>query len=191
MLGQHSGYLEQQIAASLKKKSLYSGRVSSDELGSILIKVLETIIEEQKFAGIDVPIKYQVSEMNVRIDRGKADVHCTMQILAPIKATIKFRYTLENDPLAATKKLRLHNNHVEVHEITSTFDFAAKMALKVMDVKQIVRHHLSDPNGVIHRVLPTHLRQQGFNGKIAAVGLEILHDNSIAIAISSDQQKLH
>jgi hypothetical protein len=191
MLGQQTVYLEQQIAAALTKKNAYAGKVSSDELGSILTKVLETVVTEQKFAGLDVPVKHTVTAMDVAIERGKAYVACVMQIHAPINATLMFDYALENDPKRPTRRLRLHNNHVEIQEMTGTFDFAAKMALRMMNVKQIVMQQLSNPNKLIRRVLPVHLVRQGFQGRICDVGLQILPDDTIAISITGDRGMVH
>jgi hypothetical protein len=181
--------LEQTIAKALQKKYTYSGNVSSEDLGGLLTKVLGTIVAEQKFAGIDVPIEYHISEMNVSVQSGKAKVTCTMLVHNPINATLKFRYTLENHPFK--EKLCLTDNHVEISEITRSFDFAAKVALKVMDVRQIVLDQLRNPNAVIRRVLPVHLSKQGFEGRIACVGMQIQPDDTIAVTINADKYAVH
>jgi hypothetical protein len=179
--------IERQIAASLKRSGSYRGKVSSDELGAILTKVLYSMVEEQKVAGINVPIHHNVSDMNVAIDGGAAAVSCAIQVRNPINARIKFNYVLENDHTSDGKRLKLRGNQVDVEEITRPLDVSAKVALKAMGVRQIARQELRDPNGIIQRVLPAHLREQGFHGKLADVHLVILDDDTVGVFIAAEK----
>lgn len=165
--------IERRIAESLVSQGCYEGCMSGDDLSVIMRKVLFTLVDEQKVGGVDVPITHNVSDMRVEIADGQAHVACEIHIHNPIKAFIRFEYTLVNDPQAPGQKIILKNNHLNVTEITKPFDFAAKTALKIMGVKGIALAELKNPNNVIRRTLPDQLRQLGFEGELTTVELAI------------------
>lgn len=187
-IAQPASTIEKRIAESLSRTGEFSGSLDADDLALILRKVLFTLVDEQKVAGLDVPITHNVSRMDVSIADCEVSVFAEVHIHEPIVGFITFRYTLENDPRARGQKLRLKDNHVEVSEITKPLDFAAKLALKIMNVRAIALHELHDPNAVIVRTLPEQLLPYGFEGDIETVDLEILRDDTLLVGISVDGQ---
>jgi hypothetical protein len=170
--------IEQRIADALCEQGEFRARIDSSELALILRKVVHTLVGKQKVANFDVPIVHNVTEMNVRITGGEALVACEVHVHQPIIAFIRFKYTLENDPAALGKRLRLKHNRIEVQEITRPLDMGAKLALKMMRVEHIARQELSDPGGIIMRTLPDQLERLGFDGALCDIDLEFNGDGS-------------
>lgn len=171
--------IENQIASSLIHYGEYCGQISSHDLGVILKKVLYTLVAEQKVAGFEVPLVHNVSQMDIKIADCEALIRSEVHVHAPVTAFIRFKYTLENVPGAP--RLRLKKNSLQVEEITKPFDFAAKVALRVMDVERIARHELSDPAAVILRTLPEQLLHYGYDGLVSVIDLQFLKDNSLSV----------
>mgnify|MGYP005850137027 CR=1 FL=1 len=179
--------LEEKVARALLDSGEFLGTLTSDELAVIMRKVLYTLVDEQKVAGVEVPLVHNVSRMDVSIAGCEAAVSCEVHIHTPIKAFITFDYVLENDHQSNNGQLRLKGNRLDVKEITRPFDIGARAALKVMGVRHIALRELSDVNAIIRRTLPAQLRQQGFKGELTAVGLELLADGTMAVYLTGDQ----
>ncbi len=178
--------IEQKIATSLQELGEFQGKLTSDDLAVIMKNILYKLVEQQRFAGVEVPITHNVSEMSVKIARREAHIVCEMHVHHPIIAFIRFTYTLENDGKAKTgKRLRLKNNNLEVKEVTRPFDIGAKTALKILGVRGIALRELSDPNDVIRRTLPEQLEKQGFKGKLDGIMLELMDDNTLSVYVKS------
>lgn len=179
--------LEHKVARALIETGEFLGTLTADELAVIMRKVLYTLVDEQKVAGLDVPLVHNVSRMDVSIVGGEAAVSCEVHIHTPIKAFITFDYVLENDRQADNGQLRLKDNRLEVREITRPFDIGAKAALKVMGVRHIALQELSDVNGIIRRTLPPQLRQLGFEGELVDVALELQDNGTMAVYLTGRQ----
>ena len=178
--------IEEKVARALAERGEFLGTLSADDLAVILRKVLYTLVDEQKVAGVDVPITHNVSRMEVNITGREATVFCEVHIHSPIKAFITFDYVLENDHHSDHGRLRLKGNRLTVKEVTRPFDIGARAALAVMGVRGIALQELSDPNAVIKRTLPAQLVQHGFDGDIDDVALELLDDNTLTVYISAN-----
>jgi hypothetical protein len=172
---------EKRVAEILQKKGEFRGELSSDQLSLIMRKVLYTLVAEQKVAGFDVPIVHNVTAINVRMGQHEARVFAELHVHSPITAFIQFRYCLENGSQSPGKRLRLKGNYVEVKEVTRTFDFGAKAALRIMGVKHIALRELSDPNTLIRRTLPPHLKPYGFQGALTQVELELTDEDTMLV----------
>ncbi|MGQ9886933.1 MAG: hypothetical protein ACUVSX_00445 [Aggregatilineales bacterium] len=179
--------LEHKVARALIDTGEYLGTLTADELAVIMRKVLYTLVDEQKVAGLDVPLVHNVSRMDVSIAAGEAAVSCEVHIHAPIKAFITFNYVLENDHQSNNGRLRLKNNWLDVHEVTRPFDIGAKAALKVMGVRHIALQELNDLNGVIRRTLPPRLHQLGFKGELKDVALELQDNGTMVVYLTGRQ----
>jgi hypothetical protein len=178
--------IEQKIAAALLEGGEFHAYLNDAELGIIMRKVLYTLVDEQKVAGLSVPIVHNVSEMRVKLDNCEATIECETHIHAPITAFIRFKYILENDRRAPGRKLHLKNNSLEVKETTKAFDLAAKAILRVIGVRDVTNRELSDPNAVILRTLPPQLEQHGFAGKLKQVDLELMDDCTLRVHLLAD-----
>jgi hypothetical protein len=177
---------ERSIAESLNGGDDFGAEINSELLGHVLRKVIYNVVSEQKLANVEVPTVHNISMMDARISQGEAKVECEIHIHQPIIAFIRLKYALENDPRSCGTRLRLKNNKVEVHEHTRPLDMAAKVALRVMRVESVVRGELSDPNGLIKRMLPDALSRYGFDGVIHDVELEFNGDGSLRVFITGE-----
>jgi hypothetical protein len=178
--------LEQKVARALIDGGEFVGVFTADELAVVMRKVLYTLVDDQKVAGVDVPLLHNVTRMDVDIAGGEAAVSCELHIHAPIKAFITFDYVLENDTCADSGRLRLKDNEVTVKEVTRPLDIAARTALKVMNVRHITMREMNDINGIIRRTLPAQLRQQGFEGELSTVELELRESDAMAIYLAAE-----
>ena len=178
--------VEQRIANALCDHGEFRASIDSGELALILRKVVYTLVGQQKVANVDLPIMHNVTEMQVRINSGEAAVACEVHVHQPIIAFIRFKYTLENDPVARGKRLRLKNNRIEVREITRPLDMGAKLALKMLRVEHIARQELSDPGGIIMRTLPDQLEPLGFDGRLCNIDLEFNGSGTLNVCITAE-----
>jgi hypothetical protein len=172
--------VEEQIATALVKRCEFQASLTEQDLSPILSKVLYILVMEQKVAGIDVPIVHNVSEMDVQISGQEARVDCEVHVHSPIKAFIRFQYTLRNHP-GAPGKLQLKNGQVTVKETTRPFDLAALAALRVMNVKKVALYELGDPNRLIQRALPAQLSEYGFQGELCDVQLTFTPAETLSV----------
>ncbi|MBZ0289892.1 MAG: hypothetical protein K8I30_19875 [Anaerolineae bacterium] len=176
--------IEEQIAVSLSKRSTFKANLTETELAPILSKVLYTLVMEQKVGGLDVPIVHNVSAMNVHIAGQEASVDCEVHVHSPIKAFIHFQYVLQNHP-NEPGRLQLKNGYMGVKETTRPFDLAALAALRVLNVKKVALHELSDPNRLIQRTLPPQLALHGFPGKLCEVQLSFVPEKALAVHLAA------
>lgn len=182
-LSQPTASIEQRVVQALNENGEYHGHISEEELVPILSNVLYTLVAQQKVAGVDVPIEHNVTQMSVHIEKQEIRVFCELHIHSPIKAFIKFKYRLINDPAANPSNLRLKNGDIQVEEVTRRLDFKAKTALKVMNVRRIAMHEMSDPARVIKHTLPEQLVRHGFDGTLSRIDLEITPQNTLDVSI--------
>ncbi len=176
--------IEEQIAVSLVKRHAFRADLTEKDLSPILSKVLYILVMEQKVAGVSVPTVHNVSAMKVQMTGQEAGVDCEVQVHSPIKAFIRFQYTLQNHP-DERGKLQLKQGQVAVKETTRPFDLAALAALRVMNVKKVALHELSDPNHLIQRTLPTQLAEYGFQGELCEVQLAFTGAQTLSVHLTA------
>ncbi|MFN8448118.1 MAG: hypothetical protein U0521_05905 [Anaerolineae bacterium] len=179
--------IEHRIADSLAAEGEFHSEIDDDELGLILRKVIYRIVDEQKVANVSVPILHNITQMDARIHASGALVECEVHVHEPIIAFIRLKYALENDPASCGTRLRLKDDRLEVREITRPLDVGAKLALKMLRIENIVRHELSDPNGLIKRMLYQPLEQYGYTGVVHDVELEFNGTNSLRVYITGEK----
>ncbi len=177
--------VEQHIADTLRACGAFEGDLTSRDLEPILKNVVFTLVDEQRFAGIDVPITHNVSQMQVEIVAQQANVFCEVHVHAPIVAFLQFTYTLENHP-KVSGKLRLKGGDVVVKENTRSLDFAAKAALRILNVRAIARRELSEPNEIIRRTLPVQLERAGIKAKLDRIELTFNGSGSLHVLLTLD-----
>lgn len=179
--------IEHRIADSLCADGEFHSEIDSTELGFILRKIVYRIVDEQRVANISVPILHNITQMDAAIMEGGALVNCEVHVHEPIIAFIRLKYGLENDPRSCGTRLRLKDNRLEVREITRPFDVGAKLALKMLRLENVVRHELSDPNGLIKRMLPQPLEQYGYTGAVHNVELEFNGASTLRVFITGEK----
>jgi hypothetical protein len=176
--------IEQQIAESLTESGVFEAELSAEELAVIMRKLLYMLVAEQKVAGVEVPIVHNVSKMEIDIANSEAEIACEVHIHSPLVGFIQFSYTLENaDEDEDEGRLQLKDNALAVKEVTRPMDMAAKLALRIMNVRAIALRELSDLGALIRRTLPEQLQEHGFEGQIDEV-LMILQDDVLVVRLT-------
>jgi hypothetical protein len=176
--------IEQQIAESLTESGVFEAELSAEELAVIMRKLLYMLVAEQKVAGVEVPIVHNVSKMEIDIANSEAEIACEVHIHSPLVGFIQFSYTLENaDEDEDEGRLRLKDNALAVKEVTRPMDMAAKLALRIMNVRAIALRELSDLGALIRRTLPEQLQEHGFEGQIDEV-LMTLQDDVLVVRLT-------
>ena len=176
--------IEQQIAESLTESGVFEAELSAEELAVIMRKLLYMLVAEQKVAGVEVPIVHNVSKMEIDIANSEAEIACEVHIHSPLVGFIEFSYTLENaDEDEDEGRLQLKDNALAVKEVTRPMDMAAKLALRIMNVRAIALRELSDLGALIRRTLPEQLQEHGFEGQIDEV-LMTLQDDVLVVRLT-------
>jgi hypothetical protein len=176
--------IEQQIAESLTESGVFEAELSAEELAVIMRKLLYMLVAEQKVAGVEVPIVHNVSKMEIDIANSEAEIACEVHIHSPLVGFIQFSYTLENaDEDEDEGRLQLKDNALAVKEVTRPMDMAAKLALRIMNVRAIALRELSDLGALIRRTLPEQLQEHGFEGQIDEV-LMTLQDDVLVVRLT-------
>ena len=183
---QETRSIEDRIAEALRKRGSFAGELTAIDLEPILSNVVFTLVDNQRFAGIDLPIVHNISRMQVSIQRQSADVMCEVHVHEPIIAFIQFQYSLENDP-KQTGKLRLKGGTIQVKETTRRLDIAAKAALRMLNVRAIALHELRDPNDVIRRTLPPQLAAHGLDMLLDSIELVFVPNDRLHVTLKARQ----
>lgn len=183
---QETRSIEHRIADALRKRGSFAGELTATDLEPILSNVVFTLVDNQRFAGVDLPIVHNISRMQVSIQRQYADVMCEVHVHEPIAAFIQFQYSLENDPNRAGK-LRLKGGTIQVKETTRRLDIAAKAALRMLNVRAIALHELRDPNDVIRRTLPPQLAAHGLDMLLESIELAFVPGDRLQVTLKARQ----
>jgi hypothetical protein len=177
------------VALALTNEGRFEYRFGSDELGVVFSNIFYTLIQIQNFAGLKVPLTYNIANMEVELDFPSVRVNSLLHIHSPIRAFIQINYALVND---ATRPgaLTLARRSVRVVEKTSRLDVFARAALLAINIEGLVQRELQDPGEVIRQTLPVRLKLYGFEGGIGEVMLAVTPDNHLH-AILSDRASAH
>ncbi|MCA9910175.1 MAG: hypothetical protein KC519_16065, partial [Anaerolineae bacterium] len=62
---QETRSIEERIAEALRKRGSFAGELTATDLEPILSNVVFTLVDNQRFAGIDLPIVHNISRMQV------------------------------------------------------------------------------------------------------------------------------
>lgn len=136
------------LAAQIKETGSTSEELTGDQLANIMKAVVDELLSGQDVA------KIEVSSMRVEIANQQGLVNGKVEVQSPIKAIISINLTLGN----GNQGLELVNL-----EIKEKAGFAAKMALKAVNIKGKVREALKDPNQALFEALKVQLQDQGVN----------------------------
>ena len=118
-------------------------------------------------------VRVTVPSMQVQIERKQGTVAASIQIEKPITATIGIRCTLGND----TTPNRLRLVGLDVDEKAG---FAAKLALKAVNIKGKAQEALRDPNQALFTALGSQLEPKGV--KLSGIGLNF-KDSTLTVAL--------
>lgn len=155
-----------QVANALREAGHFEKELSAQELSQIMSGVITSLTAGQEAVRASVP------EMQVQIERARGVVAGSVRVEKPIKATIKINCALAND--TAPQRLRLDGLTIQQEA-----RFAAKMALKAVNIEGKAREALKDPNRALGLALGSQLEPRGV--RLTGLGL---HFNERTLAIS-------
>ncbi|MCH7641228.1 hypothetical protein IID22_03465 [Patescibacteria group bacterium] len=151
-----------QVTQSIKENGSFQRGLTAPEVGNIMNGVVEGLLTGQDRVKVSVP------QMDVQIENQRGVVSGSVQVEKPIKATIGINFVLGNDE-SDPKRIRLVN--LQVNEKAG---FAAKMALKAVNVEGKARQALQDPNQALLSALASQLKPKGI--KLTGIGLHFTDD---------------
>ncbi len=161
-----------QIATTLKETGVFQRELTAQELSQIMSGVITSLT-----AGQDT-VRASVPTMGVQIERARGVVNGAVQVEKPIKATIKVNCALAN----STDPQRLKLDGLGIQQEAG---FAAKLALKAVNIEGKARKALEDPNQALGLALGSQLEPRGV--KLTGLGL---HFNERTLAVNLRGQAL-
>jgi len=155
-----------QAAMALREKGEFQIELTPQELSQIMLGVITNLT-----AGKDA-VKASVPTMNVRIEKSRGIIGGAVRVEEPIQATIKVNCALVNSDSA--QGLRLDSLDIQTEA-----GFAAKLALKAVNIEGKAREALRDPNQALGLALGSQLEPRGV--KLTELRL---HFNESTLAVS-------
>lgn len=156
-----------QAASQIKETGSFQKNLTDKELESIMQSVVQGLMTGQE------KVKASVPSMQVKIAGQQGIVDGSVRLEKPISATINLRCTLGND--AASDRLRLVG--LDVKEEAG---FAARIALKAVNIKGKAEDKLRDPNQALFAALGSQLETRGV--RLTGIGLHF-QENSLAVTL--------
>lgn len=155
-----------EAAQAIKERGSYQRELTAQELAGIMSGVVTGLIQGQESVRASAPI------MDVRIENAKGIVNGSVKVEKPIQATIKVNCELDND--SAPSRIKLAGL-----DIQQEAGFAARLALKAVNIEGKAREALRDPNRALGLALGSQLEPRGV--KLTGLGL---HFNESTLAVS-------
>jgi hypothetical protein len=155
-----------EAAQAIKDVGEYQKELTAQELASIMLGIVIGLTQGQETITASVPA------LTVKIEKAIGTVVGTVSVEKPIHAVIKVNCVLDNDAAPNRIKLAKLNLHQEA-------GFAAKLALKVVDIEGKTKKALRDPNQALREVLASQLGHRGV--RLTAIGL---HFNEHTLAVN-------
>jgi hypothetical protein len=163
-----------EAAQTIKKIGSFQRDLTAQELADIMSGIGAGLIQEQESISASVPL------LDVRIENAEGIVNGSVKVDKPIQALIRVICVLNNDTVPGRIKLA-------GLDIQQEAGFAARLALKAVNIEDKIREALRDPNKALRLALSSQLTPRGvlltglglnFNDSILAVSLEgkpVLH----------------
>jgi len=148
--------LFEEAAQVLKEKGIYKRDLTAQELANIMSEIVANLTQGQE------SVKASVPSMAVDIVKAKGTVAGVVKVEKPIQATIKVSCALDNGTVPDRIKLA-------GLDIQTEAGFAAKLALKAVNIEGKAREALRDPNQALGSALASQLEPRGV--KLTEVGL--------------------
>jgi len=177
-----SDQIENRIAIALASEGRFESNLNSDELGTVLRRLVYTMFGKHTLAGQGINLVHNIATMRVAIDDSEANVGFIVHIHKPITAFLNFKYVLKNAPPPTQRKLQLKPGTLVVKEHTRRFDIKAKAALAAINIENIARQELSDPARIIQSTLPGQLEQRGLSGQFTCIDMT-LNDGHLELCL--------
>lgn len=159
-------------AEKLKAGKSYNKDLSGQEMSEIMKSVIDGILTDQKAVRASVPL------MNVDIKNQEGIVRGTVQVESPIKAVVDIRCVLGNSDKEGVLKL------VDL-EVNEKAGFAAKVALKAVNIENKARNALQNPNKALLQAMDAQLRQKG--AKAEEISLSFQENDTLSIALEGSR----
>ena len=159
-----------EAATALRQTGRYECRLTGSELARILASIVQGLLAGQGRVRAADP------EMSVVIQNSRGVGSGTVTVQSPISATIRMHTVLEN--AAEPSRIRLDDLKVQQEA-----GFAAKIALRALDVEGRARTALSDPNRALEIALVSQLATRGV--RLTTLGLHFDGD-ALALALRGE-----
>ena len=151
--------IEEKIVKSLCQLGEFDEQIDAHDLAIIMRNIIYTMFGEFKLAGLELKLLHNVPTIKVGIQNGEARISCIVHIHKPIIAFLAFQYTIVNDAIDESRRLRLKRGSFLYKERTRRFDLKAKAALAAVNIKHLARKELQDLGQVIAKTLPVQMEQ--------------------------------
>ncbi len=176
--------IDREVALALLSESQFHHHFTGEELHFVFANIIYTLVDLQKFAGLSVPLTHNVASIGVDIQYPRISVSTLLHIHSPIKAFISIDFKLANHPDRPGALCPVKGT-IRLDEITARFDFFAKSALRMIDIKGLITEELQDPSQAVRKTLPPRFRMYGFDGDIRDVYLEVTQENALHVRLTS------
>lgn len=146
--------LLEQVTADLGSKGSFERQLTGSDLEAVMRAVFKQLVASQG------GVKAYLSDMSILIEGGQGIFSGAVVVEAPVKATIRGDCTLANDESPGRIALVSLN-------VIEEGGFIARIALKAVNIKEMVEKSLSDPNRALEMALAPQLELRGLNLKEA------------------------
>ena len=157
---------------ALKTQGEFQRDLTSSEVGGIMRGVVSGLLTGQDMVEASVPT------MGVEIKDKKGRVAGTVEVRKPIKASIGINCVLGNAE-GRDDRIKLVGL-----KLTQKAGFAAKMALRAINLEGKAREHLRDPNRALASVLSGQLKERGI--KLTGIGLSFTEEDALKVALKGE-----
>jgi hypothetical protein len=137
-----------EAAQTIKERGSYKRELTAQELAGIMSGVVAGLLQGQESVRASVPL------LDVRIENAKGIVNGSVKVEKPIQAIIRVICALDNDAPPGRIKLAGLNIQQEA-------GFAARLALKAVNIEEKIREALRDPNKALRLALSSELEPRG------------------------------
>ncbi len=165
--------IEERIVESLCQNGEFNDQIDAHDLAVIMRNIVYTMFGEFKLAGLELNLLHNVPTMKVAVENGEANISYIVHVHKPIVAFLSVQYTIINDAIDDSRKLRLKRGSLVYNERTRRFDLKAKAALAAVNIKNLARKELQDLGLVIAKTLPAQMEQYGVTGEMIRVELHL------------------
>jgi hypothetical protein len=156
-----------EAAQTIKEIGSFQRNLTPQELADIMSVIVAGFIQGQESISASVP------RLDVRIANAEGIVNGSVRVEKPIQALIRVICVLDNDPVPGRIKLA-------GLDIQQEAGFAARLALKAVNIEDKIREALRDPNKALKHALSSQLTPRG----VLLTGLSLnFSDSTLAVSL--------
>jgi hypothetical protein len=156
-----------EAAQTIKEIGFFQRDLTAQELTDIMSVIVDGLIQEQESISASVP------RLDVRIENAEGILNGSLKVDKPIQALIRVICALDNDPVPGRIKLA----HLDIQQEAG---FAARLALKAVNIEDKIREAVRDPNKALWLALSSQLTPRG----VLLTGLDLnFKDSTLAVSL--------